>query len=186
MTQLLTTERMHLRVFEKEAYYALVNSHSDEELMVLLGFDEPSQLELEKRKVREGMCTYRTSVSIFHMLHKDSGAFIGSMAFHNWYPEHRRAEIGYITRPEWRRQGLMREALATTIPYGFEVLNLNRMEAVIAPYNIASQALVKAWNFRQEGHMKEHYMVNGQLEDSLLFALTRSEYDQLLLNKAQS
>jgi ribosomal-protein-alanine N-acetyltransferase len=183
MISWLETARMRIRVVGKEDYYQLFADHSDEQLMELLGFDTEAQLEREKQKIALGMCTYRTSVVIFHLLDKETGITMGAFSFHNWYPEHRRSEIGYHTREQYRGKGYMREALASLIPYGFETMNLNRMEAIIAPYNEASQALVKAWQFRQEGLLKEHYMVDGVIEDSLIFGLTRSEYNQIIANK---
>lgn len=183
MIEWLETARMRIRVVGKDDYYALFEQHSDAELIEMLGFEDTARLELEKHKIKLGMCTYRTSVVVFHLLDKDSGITMGGFSFHNWYPEHRRSEIGYVMREAYRGKGLMREALDALIPYGFEKLNLNRMEAVIAPFNEASKALVKGWQFREEGILKEHYIVDGVIEDSLIFGLTRNEYNQIIANK---
>lgn len=183
MMQELVTARLRILIRNKEAYEALFARHSDAELMQLLGMDDEAQLQREKQKVVQGMCTYRTSLMICHLQDADTKEIIGSFAFHNWYPEHRRSEIGYYLRPAYREKGFMREALSVLIPYGFEQLNLNRIEAIIAPDNEASKALVAGWRFRQEGLLKEHYIVAGQTEDSLIFGLTLTEYDQMIANK---
>jgi ribosomal-protein-alanine N-acetyltransferase len=70
----------------------------------------------------------------------------------------------------------MKEAVAPVIRYGFEQMQLNRIEAFIGSANEASQRLVKALGFREEGLLRKHYIKDGIAEDSLVFGLLRSEY----------
>lgn len=58
-------------------------------------------------------------------------------------------EIGYILKPEFRRQGLMFEAIGAIIRYGFEGLQLDRIDAYTRQDNSASVALLKKLGFIQ-------------------------------------
>lgn len=86
-------------------------------------------------------------------------------------------------RPNCRGKGRMREMLSVMIPYGFKERNLNRMKVISTPKHKASKAVVNKWDFWQDGLLKEHDIVHGDTEDSLLFGLTRKEYDQMIANK---
>lgn len=57
---------------------------------------------------------------------------IGWCGYHTWYIDHRRAEIGYAIRSdEYKAQGIMTEVMNAVLRYGFEVMNLHRIEAFI-------------------------------------------------------
>ena len=92
---------------------------------------------------------------------------------------HRRAELGYVLIEErWKRLGLMSEALKFVIPFGFNQLNLIRMEACISPENKASLSIIQKFKFQKEGLLRQHYTPKGSNfpEDSMLFALLESDF----------
>ena len=72
----------------------------------------------------------------------------------------------------------MREALPEVLKYGFNTMNLHRIEALIAPGNIPSLKLLQRTGFTREGLLREHYMKGGRLEDSVIFSLLRPEYEK--------
>ena len=77
----------------------------------------------------------------------------------------------------------MTEAIDPIIGYGFNTLNLNRIEAYVGPDNLASLSILKKQNFKNEGLLKSHYFKNGIAEDSLVFALLREDWLVSGLNK---
>jgi ribosomal-protein-alanine N-acetyltransferase len=58
-------------------------------------------------------------------------------------------------------------------------MNLNRIEALVSPKNIPSLKLITNMGFSQEGILKEHYNVDGILEDSLLFGLLKKNFQKI-------
>ncbi len=70
----------------------------------------------------------------------------------------------------------MTEALKPIIAYGFGEMNLHRIEALTATYNVPSQKLLENNDFVKEGLLREHYMVDGKAENSVIFSLLKSEY----------
>jgi [ribosomal protein S5]-alanine N-acetyltransferase len=149
--------------------------------MRYFGFLNTEELEAEKAKVKGGLCTYRTSVVFFHLIEKATHEVLGSFAFHNWFKIHSRSEIGYALKKEaYKNRGFMKEAMVPILDYGFNNLKINRMEAYIGPNNIASQKVVLRQGFRQEGILKEHYNKDGEIQDSVLFALLKKDYLQTL------
>ncbi|HNA65910.1 MAG TPA: GNAT family protein, partial [Saprospiraceae bacterium] len=93
--------------------------------------------------------------------------------------EHQRAELGYVmTDQSFRNKGFMSEAVEAVLNYGFNVLRLNRIEALVGRNNIPSLKIMRKFGFVQEGCMRRHYNVDGVFEDSLVFSILEEEYNK--------
>ncbi len=87
---------------------------------------------------------------------KDDGTLIGTCGYYGIHPWHMRGSIGYeLGRPFWR-QGLMTEALNAIIDLGFKDMNLNRIDALVMPENIASIRLLEKIGFINEGLLRAY------------------------------
>lgn len=120
---------------------------------------------------------YRNGSALqFGVERKNDQAIIGTCTLHKLHLNSRRAEIGYaLGRPYWR-QGYMSEALTVLIDYAFESLNLNRLEADIDPRNAASEKLLERLGFLKEGLLRQRWIVDGEVSDSVFYGLLRSEW----------
>jgi ribosomal-protein-alanine N-acetyltransferase len=107
---------------------------------------------------------------------KDGGKVIGMIGYVNIKPEHDRAEVGYSLSRAWHRQGIMREALKAVMRYGFEVMKLHSIEAIIDAENVASGQLLQQAGFRQEAHFIEDFFYNGVYRNSIHFGMLQSEW----------
>lgn len=150
---------------------------TEAEISILLNLKTDAAYQKELKRYQAGYTSYNRSFVIFQLIKKESGGIIGGCALHSWSEEHRRAELGYeVNEEEDKRKGYMTEAVEAIITYGFNHMNLNRIEAVIAPDNDASMGVIKNFGFVREGFMRQHYFKDGVLYDSLLFALLKEEY----------
>jgi [ribosomal protein S5]-alanine N-acetyltransferase len=102
---------------------------------------------------------------------KSENKVIGTCGYHNWYREHFRAEIGYELNPLFWRQSLMKEAILPILTFGFESMQLHRVDAFIDPANISSEKLLTSLNFHEEGTMKDYFFEKGKFVDAKLFGL---------------
>jgi ribosomal-protein-alanine N-acetyltransferase len=110
---------------------------------------------------------------------KSTGKVMGMIGYVNMKPEHFRAEIGYSLSKAWHRQGIMGEALACVLKYGFEHMNLHSVEAITDADNIASGRLLLATGFVQEAFFKEDFYFNGQFRNSIHYGMLRSSAEVL-------
>ena len=109
---------------------------------------------------------------------RDGDRVIGTCTLSSVDVSNRRAELGYaLGRAHWG-QGLMREALDRLLAYAFGDLGLRRLEADVDPRNAASIALLERLGFRREGHLRERWMVAGEVQDSLFYGLLRREWGE--------
>jgi ribosomal-protein-alanine N-acetyltransferase len=107
---------------------------------------------------------------------KETGEAIGLAGYVNIKPDHHRAEVGYSLHRAWHRKGIMREALRAITDYGFEVMNLNTIEAIIDEQNEASGKLLEDAGYRKEAHFIEDFQHNGVYRNSIHYGLLRSEW----------
>ncbi|NDK56264.1 GNAT family N-acetyltransferase [Pontibacter fetidus] len=176
----LETERLYLRELSPEVYKHLFTTCNSSRIAEYLGLSTSKDVEIECEKYNQGMTTYFSTFLSFHILDKQSGRVLGKCGYHTWVPTHRRAEIGYeLYADEDKNKGYMTEALGAILAYGFEQMNLHRIEAYIAAYNVPSAKLLKRFGFTEEGNARGHYVVDGINEDSLFLSLLQPEYEQL-------
>ena len=100
---------------------------------------------------------------------------IGTIGFVRTKLEHHRAEVGYMIGIAWQGKGIMSEALAAVIQYGFDELKLHSIEGVIAPENLASAKTLEKAGFVQEGLFRQNYFFEGQFLDSAVYSLLSSK-----------
>jgi [ribosomal protein S5]-alanine N-acetyltransferase len=182
--EILETARLKLRKLTPEVFDYIFTNYINEELKSFLGLNADQELEKERDKHQKGLATYNRSFLYFQLIDKNTDTIIGGCGYHTWYLDHARAEIGYgLFQEHYKGKGLMSEALLPIIDYGFNTMHLNRIEALIGPENTPSLQLVKRLHFTQEGYLRQHYIIhNGQIVDSILFSLLRSEYQSRSAN----
>jgi len=174
----ITTPRLILKSITPAIIHELFNTKSKAEIKNYLGVDDAG-FEHYKEMHEKGMETHRISIFVFLLIDKTTNLPIGECGFHTWNALHRRAEVFYNMRDEAsKRQGLMTEALAAVLKFGFTELNLHRVEALIAAENEPSLKLLLRYGFSKEGTMREDYVVDGINEDSECYSLLKWEWEQ--------
>jgi ribosomal-protein-alanine N-acetyltransferase len=76
---------------------------------------------------------------------------IGSIGFHSPPDDDGRVEIGYRVQPEYRRQGVATEVVRALLGWANREHGVTRFRASTAPDNLASQAVLARFGFRQTG-----------------------------------
>ena len=171
------TNRLQLRKLTPEVYHQLFTNYSKPEIKEIIGLESEEQYQKLLKKYEGGLGGYNRSLVFFQLAERNSNTVIGGCGFHNWFPDHCRAELGYhIEKEECKQQGYMKEAIAFVLKYGFEEMNLHRVEALCSPNNIPSLKLIRHFGFQEEGLLKEHYFINEKFEDSQIFGLLKKNY----------
>ena len=96
---------------------------------------------------------------------------IGTICLWNFRPDRLAAEIGYDLLPVWHRQGIMSEAAARVIDYGFTDRGLRVIDAQVNPRNTPSCRLLEKLGFQKgETHREEK---GGAAWEFVLYELFR-------------
>jgi RimJ/RimL family protein N-acetyltransferase len=173
----LTTERLLLRRFQPDDAEALFAILSDEDAMRFTGHGVAHSLDDARERIREINARYarREAIHWAVTLHGDDHV-IGSCSLHRIDERHRHAETGYeLHRAYWGR-GIMPEAVAATLRYGFTELELRRIEAIIDDQNAQSKRLLLKLGFTYEGALRQRYLHQGRFEDEYYYALLKDEW----------
>lgn len=107
---------------------------------------------------------------------KGSGELIGSAGFFDWDKKISQVEIGYDLDTKYTGQGIMTEAMTAIFRHAFNVMKINRIEAIVSPRNKGSLGLVRRLGFRKEGILREHDFYNGKFTDDYLFSLLKRDW----------
>lgn len=171
----LVTDRLRLRQLDPEsdaaAYYEGISTVGLE----IWTSREKGSLEKTRQHLKFENAAYRRkSVLAWGITLKDSGKVIGYVRLSE-FENQTRAEIAYWLHAEHRRQGLMSEALRVVIPCGFESLGLHRIQAYVRADNPASQRLLLALGFQQEGLLRKYQLRADGWADMFIFSLLAGE-----------
>jgi ribosomal-protein-alanine N-acetyltransferase len=174
----LQTKRLELKSITPAIINDLFYTKTKEEIIAYLGIDESGYLHY-KDMHENGMTTHRLSLFVFLLVHKETNLPIGECGFHTWNKTHRRTEVFYqLRKDEHKRKGLMTEALQAVLQYGYTILHLHRIQALVDPNNEASVKLLQHYGFIKEGTMRQDYVVNGINEDSDCYSLLKHEWEK--------
>jgi ribosomal-protein-alanine N-acetyltransferase len=81
------------------------------------------------------------------------------------------AYLGYWGMASGVGRGLMTEAVAAAVAFGFDQLGLHRLEANIQPGNARSIALVRRIGFQHEGFSPRYLRIDGAWRDHERWAI---------------
>lgn len=86
------------------------------------------------------------------------------------------ANLGYWMDVEHKGQGIMTRSVGLAIPFAFDTLKLNRLNAACLPHNIASRRVLEKNGFVEEGFAQSYLQIDGRWQDHTLFGLTRDRF----------
>ena len=174
----LETERLLLREIVASDAPVLFAIHGDCESMRWFGTDPLDDLQQAEQLV-ETFAAWRRMPNPgtrWGIQTKADGRLVGTCGLFKWNRGWKSCIVGYeLARSAWGA-GLMTEALSVVLAWGFEHMELNRVEAQVHPENAASTKLLATLGFVREGHLREAGFWLGQHHDLLHFALLRREY----------
>lgn len=106
----------------------------------------------------------------FAVCSPDGGIFYGAGGYNDVDKNHRRAEIGFWLLPEYWGKGYMGEAMSAIFEYGFDKLNLHRIEGFVDHENKKCKSAVAKVGFVYEGTMKDSEVKNGEFRSTDIYA----------------
>ncbi len=85
-------------------------------------------------------------------------------------------ELGYWIAPGEAGQGYATDAARLCLRYAFDERNLRKVIARVFEDNAASMRVLEKLGFREEGRLRDHYYVDGQRVDAVVYGLLESEF----------
>ncbi len=144
----LATRRFVLREI-READAPLIHElRSDLETNAMIGRENSKSIEdalLFIERIKSGI--QRNECIYWVVCFENSPDLIGTIGIWNFDISTGTAEIGYELLPGFRGRGIMSEVLPRVIQFGFEQMELKRINAFCSEYNHASIKLIEKCGF---------------------------------------
>ena len=173
----IETQRLNLIELKEEYDKDLFGFFSDRKVMQYYDIKPLETIDDARNLINKLIDKYRNRLAIrWGISLKEDDEIIGTCGYHNWVKGYCRAEIGYELSSTYWQKGIMIEALRHVINFGFTEMNLNRIQALVFPDNIASLELLKKIGFKQEGLLKEYAFFRGEFKDLIIVSLLKDEY----------
>jgi ribosomal-protein-alanine N-acetyltransferase len=103
---------------------------------------------------------------------------LGKITLFDFNTRNHSAEFGYYLPNSNRAFGLGKIMLPKFIEAAFQNddLNLNKIYATTASNNFPSIKLLEKYGFKLEGRLREHYWINENKYDQLVYSLFKCEW----------
>ena len=173
----IETARLVIRVVQERDLPDLFDVHSDDEVTRFLPYE--TWRTMDDAHAWYARMTNLQAEGKSHQLvviENATGRVIGTAVLFNVDAVSARAEVGYALGKRWWGKGHMREALEALIGCAFDKIELRRIEAFADLRNAASDRLLLDLGFTCEGTMRQRVVMKGEIKDSSVYGLLRSEW----------
>ena len=180
-TQTIETDRLILRRFLYTDDDAMLKYWiADEKIQSL--YSEP--VYETKEAVKELLDKYigsyeREDYYRWAIIEKTTGECIGQIAYFLVDNKNHFAEIEYCIGSNFQCKGFATEATKAVIKFGFEKMNLHKVQICTKTINAPSKRVIEKCGFNYEGTLRDYFYMDGQYVGRLYFSILRSEYESM-------
>ena len=105
----------------------------------------------------------------------DNKIFYGAGGLNDLIKEHKKAEIGFWLLTDFWGKGIMTEAMPLICNYGFDELELHRIEGFVESGNTNCKKAMAKLDFQHEGTMKDCEIKNGKFISLDIYSKIKTE-----------
>ena len=177
-TKTIETDRLVLRKFNlDDANNMFRNWASDKEVTKYLTWSTYTSIEEAEKIIGMWIKDYYSQDFYQWCIElKESGEAIGSISVVNIKEDICSVELGYCIGQKYWGQGITSEAFAALIPFFFEEVQVNRIEARHDINNLKSSRVMEKCGLIKEGVQKQGIKSNSGISDSVIYGLVRDDW----------
>lgn len=175
---LLRGDRVWLRPLEARDMPAYVAGINDTEVGGFAGYRIPTTLADATAWLERHAAKSRTGEGYFFAVcEMGDDRFIGTIWFKDVNTLDRNAELAIFMDKEHIGSGWGTDAQRTLLAFGFGTLGLERISLTASANNARAIRSYEKVGFQHEGVMRRSFRVDGQMEDTVLMAILRDEWE---------
>ncbi|MBQ4821600.1 GNAT family N-acetyltransferase [Aquimarina sp. MMG016] len=172
---MLYTDRLQLRVIKEEDLKKIHELHSIPEVDKYNALGIPTNIQVTEFVVDEWLESIRLRREYVYAIEKDS-SFIGLIAIRIGNSKYKIATVWYKINPEFWGKGYATEALMGILNFGFEELNLHRIEAGCAVNNLGSIRVLEKVGMIREGNKRKVLPLKSGWSDNYEYAILDEDW----------
>jgi len=178
-------EKIQLRALEKSDLEEIMKNWNTYETRLFLGNIIPMSSMMEEDWInsvhqrRKNMKAF-----IFAIDDKETKKFLGTCGLEDIYWTSRSAVLGIaIHNPENTDKGYGTDTMKCLLKFGFNVLNLNRIELWLMEYNKRALHVYEKVGFKEVGRKRQGHFIQGSYHDIIVMDIIKSEFSELYNKK---
>lgn len=119
------------------------------------------------------------------VVERESGKMIGTCGFTRFDFPHNAGEIGYVLNPDYHGKGYGTEAALRVLRFGFEKLDLHRIEAKFMQGNAASLHVMEKLGMTLEGYRRDGMYVKNVYRTIGVCSILKNEFKKDCMKREQ-
>ena len=169
----LESNRLLLKPIEEEDIYQLMEFRWDRDIMRYM-LHEP----ISKKDQMEWFRSLTKNDLVLSVFWKngDERILIGTIGLTEIDMRHQRATIRTRLSLEYQGKGIGKEAAKMLFIYGFNTLNLQRIDGIQFSENIASVTFLERLGFKVEGTLRRYFYHDGVFKDVSFIGLLKEDF----------
>jgi RimJ/RimL family protein N-acetyltransferase len=153
---------------------------NDREVTRFLNARYPMPLLAEEQWLRAASSTVMDFQHVDFAVETKDGVHIGTVGFHVASAENRTARLGIsIGEKAYWSRGYGTDTVVTICRFGFEQMNLNRIDLSVDAENVRAIRCYAKSGFTLEGRLRERLYRRGRYGDQFIMSILRDEFDRL-------
>ena len=175
----LQTQRLLLRELITEDLNAIHEMNSLPEVDQYNTLGLPENIGATEKLLNDWLLEQQTQSRlhyVFGIADIASNVFIGMIGLRLGKPKYRNAEVWYKFFPDHWGKGYATEALKELLRFGFNDLNLHRIEAGCAVENIGSVKVLEKAGMIREGRTRKLLPIRGEWADNYGYAILEEDF----------
>lgn len=172
----LDGEKIYLREIVADDKQAIFDIFKDESVARYEWFEPTKTIDEAMKFINNYEDEFNDKVEItWGIIETENNRLVGICCLGDFESKARRAEIGYDINKDCWGKGFATEAVKIVSSYGFNKMNLNRIEAFITPGNDSSVRVLEKCNYKYEGLVRQRDFIRGKLVDGIIMARLKSD-----------
>ena len=176
---ILETERLKLRKLSMHDAGDVFEYAADPDVSKYVLWEHHRTIADSKSYLKHVLFLYEKGIpASWGIILKEENKLIGTGGYQWWSVKDSKAEVGYVISKFYWNKGYMTEALEEILCFGFEQMELVRIEAKCFVGNTASERVMLKCGMKPEGILRSYKYVKGNFGDFKLYSILRNEFKQ--------
>ncbi|CAN7761516.1 GNAT family protein [Paenibacillus sp. LjRoot153] len=171
---ILETERLILRQITLDDIEDMNAYCSNDEVSKYGSWNAHKSLSDTKECVELILSNYENKkVVLWGIQYKENGKLIGTIEYVLWDPKHKVAELGYVISQNYWGIGIATEAVNEVIKFGFNNMDLVRIQARCFVENTRSARVMEKAGMSFEGIIRKAMFAKSRHHDLKMYSILR-------------